>query len=104
MEEIETRFGSDVIPFLPNEVSHWQAACESGRVCLRLLQSGGFTKLAGVSYAVVQPKSKRGSRLGGTDVEVLTAVNVGLQEGRWMVRRWMWDSGTDVQRTGRCLQ
>lgn len=103
MEEIETRFGSGVILFpTPNEVSHWQAACESGRVWLRLLQSGGFTKLAGVSYAVVQPNSKRGAD-GGTDVEGLTAVNVGLQDGRWMVRRWMWDSGTDMQRTGRCF-
>ena len=53
----------------PNEVSHWQAACESGRVWLRLLQSGGFRNLQGFAYAVVQPNSKRGSgrwyRCGG---------------------------------------
>lgn len=34
------------------------AACESGRVWLRLLQSGGY-ETCRVSYAVVQPESKR---------------------------------------------
>lgn len=40
MKGTKASFGSDVIsPFFspPNEVSHWQAACESGRVLLRLL-------------------------------------------------------------------
>ena len=52
---------SDVIPLFSarTEVSHWQAACESGRVWLRLLQSGGY-ETCRVSYAV-EPAEKQTS-------------------------------------------
>ena len=46
-------------PARRQEVSHWQAACESGKVWLRLLQSGGY-ETCRVSYAV-EPAEKQTS-------------------------------------------
>lgn len=55
------------------------AACESGRVRLRLL-GWRLRKLQGFVCGSPPGEANEGCRFGGTDVEESTAVNVGLQE------------------------
>ena len=86
----------------PDEVSHWQAAYKSGKESGCVCSNGEkwrLRNLQGFAYAVVQPTEQTSRSAGGTDVEGLTAVNVGLQEGRWMVRRWDGDGGARVEQT-----
>jgi len=84
-----------------------QTRCHIGRRHASLVESGYVCSKVAVFETCRGLRMRSSSRTanegadGGTDVEGLTPVNVGLQDGRWMVRRWMWDSGTDMQRTGK---